>query len=1414
MNREFPWVRYWRVSEPTNSSRVADNSQPEGEDHFLYLPSKEAVEMGLSEQSGLRTLSELLKSPALVLLGRPGAGKTTELKQAHEKGLFTEDGCSVLYRRASSSGSQDAPTIMAEVAKLEAEGRPIRLVLDGADEWLMEDARFLNALEELLQQRQQRSAVPELRLVISCRAAEWPEGKLAHLWPTGQFTVAKLCQLDAESAVAFVKEHLGETAESFWEEVQKLKIYFLAIWPHSLAGLVEEFRENKGALPATLFDLVKRTAMRRSDVHHSETDPDRRKRLRSHDATVDWTYRLASRAAALGCFSGCPRIGLSFGPKIPGVVPLEALMEGKEPLPDGSTRSITQADLEELPRTALFDRLGESLVFSHQLMREFLAASWLANRALPVTQLSTLLGSYRSDGRWRHFPQLSAVAAWLASNPVSKDWRLFLIAHDPAVLLRADAAGLSDPEKLEIAKALLQTALKDRALDTGWQHRHLRGLACDGLADVVKPYLLNFSSEAEAARELAIDIIREARVECCAEALWQTIKDPEAKMRSSIADALFEVAKTGWDDEWKAVLFGDIRTDAQSALIGAAVLVLFPERASLGHVLPHFIPGKDLLESDKLYIEAHAEVIEQIKPEHAIEVVRFSAQHHASGFSTSWRSNKDSILSKSLRFLADQLENAEAMNAFVEWWWSSILYQNHALEWEEMSDEEGVRVTLSELGFNRPELRHAVLECAVKHPKLIYINGNDTFWSYLDVFIRRPEDVQWLVSRFEGGQPREEMIYAQWISNAFHPCHSHSEIRDQLTSLYSKSAALRQRLPEPKEGRDILEELDFLQAKRREKDAKRSAESAAKKAERDKEREENEAEWFRLAHEKLNQGNWRAWQSVENLLLWQKRLGSGELELADKLKSQGKLWMYEAARLWLKHRPEAFPIENQNAALDLQISSARALYALWDRLDGDAEVDQGIRSGWLPHIFACFFRFSWQSGEFNLQNCIRRFLPESAEALMAVVRADYEGSGDSWAMGELDMVAADALQPLKQLLLEVPPKPYGFLTAMQWLAKHDLAAAEEVARHWLSHLNGETLGQADVVLLSAILLHLEGRLWTEIKDRLFSQRDVAAKVLNHAFYRIGFDFDKQMNLSRWPSAYLADVAELMIRTFPPKVDRYQDDETDDATRHARDRLIAALGDRGMTNAIARLEALQIKGTERWFRQVHLRASKEQQATLLQPLDPIKLLEMAAEHDFRLVHTADDLMNVVLSALETYQQDLMRSNKLDGRHLRHENDDTPKQENALSDQLVEWLKQRLKIHGLREVSNYDGKRTDILILVQPPDREPLALVVEVKKDQSEKLLEKMETQLKHLYLKRDVRTHGIYLVFWFEDGARSAHPGIRTFEEVREQLTRQAGALSEGRITIKAHVLDCRIATIQPTNPHGKPAGKRRSRKKA
>lgn len=1434
INPTFPWVRYWRVQTTNDNTASSRDQSHDAENDFLFLPHSLPPGFGVGEQellseledlsqssvattarlpSGLQTLPQLVGSQALVLLGRPGAGKTTEIRRLCDEKTFQQPDCELFHIEAPSFEAGTAEAIFQRVDRTHAIGKSVRLVVDGADELLLRNALFLNSLEAGLQQRLQRADAPALQLIITCRAAEWPEGKLSHHWPKDQFVVARLCQLDSQAADDFVRSHLHEKTEDFWKEVQSLKIGFLCIWPHSLGALIQEFAQNGGKLPKNLFELIQRSALRQCDVHHKETDPDRAKRLRHQHVSEALAYRMSCRAAAVSCFSGRPQIAVSPQPDTPWLVSQEDFLNGPEPMPDGKQLALTDLDLEALPRLALFECVhdGKAVVYSHQLMREFLAAAWLADREFPVAKLASLLGSRRADGAWRQFPQHAAIAAWLASNPKQREWRVFLIENDPAVLFRADASGLSDLERLEIAKALLDAAVRDQAVDAGWSHRHLRGLACEGLAGVLRQFLVNYSTENEAARELAIDIVREARVKDSAADLWLAIRHPDIKFRAEMADALFEVAKEGWDAGWHAILSGEIPTDSRYTLIGAAVKVQFPRRANLQQVLPHFIPCKDILRTDTLYQEAHADIIDHINTDNSLEAVRFSVSRNAAGFTTSWRTKDTSILSKALYHICEQLPETEACAAFVEWWWMAVLYHKNLPDWK------FTKLKLSDFGFEDPEKRRAVIDCAIAHPKLAYIRAKDGFWHTFERFMRLPEDALWLIQKIEASGPREARILAGYLDNVFYRHRDDATLQAPLLRAYDRCEALREVLPTPNPGLNILEHLDFLKQQRSIKDSQEAAECAEQEKGWAKEQTEKVSYWYQRAKEEFERHERTCWQAIEAALFNEKHRAGGpvDLELVDAIHERQEPWLYESARLFLTHPAEPFPMADSQRELDLPISATRALYVLWHRLEGDEAVQKSVRQGWLSHILACMLRFSWHKGDFDIPGCLLRFYPESAQALMALVRHDYTSSGDSWAINSLDLVAQDVLPAVKALLLELPPKPYGFPSGVKWLARHDFEAAVEVSRHWLGRLDFTVLDQANVAFLSAVILHLNGRLWTDIKPHLWGTNELAAKVLGHACHRLGFNSDKEVDLRQWSAEYLADITELVVSTFPPQGDDSMTvSSSQHGIRHVRDSLISSLGDRGMTTAVQRLESLRLARTERWFRQVHLSASKTQHASLWKPLEPAKVLEMAGEHDFRLVHTVDDLMNVVLTALETYQQDLMRSDKLDGRHLRHENDDTPKQENALSDQLVEWLKQRLKIHGLREVSNYDGKRTDILIQVQPPDREPLSLVVEVKKDHSDMLLEKMETQLKQLYLEKEGRTHGIYLVFWFEDGAHSAHPRVRTLEELAESLSRQAVSLSKDRFHIKSHILDCRVATIQPANPHGKQAGKRRSRKKA
>lgn len=1394
---QFPWTRYWQIQAVY---RPPTTQEDFGEDEFLSLPG-DHWRTKQEARTHLQTLSELLVHPAVILLGRPGAGKTTELEMAHALGQTRADGRAVILHRAKELEG-DPRSLFEDAAWKRASNKPIRLVLDGADELLMENPKYLHQFAKHLKEKLDEKPTGHLQLVLSCRAAEWPEGQLTHLWPQAQCVVARLCQLTWEAADAFVKHHLHEQAEAFWNEVRKLKIVFLAVWPHSLAELVQEFRLNEGRLPHSLFDLVHSAALRRCDVHHSETDDDRRLRLRDHDVETDWVYRLAERAAALTCFSGRHQLSLRPGDTFTHAISAEVYRSTPEPQVDHSVKAISQADLDALPRAAMFARLtGGRICFAHQLFREFMAAAWLADRGVTVLQLENLFGSRAVDGRWRHFPQLAAIAAWLASTPDQGRWRQFLIANDPAVLLRADAACLPDSDKRDIAKALLDRAVQDRAVDQGWQHRHLRGLACEGLAEILQPHLLNFSGANEAARDLAIDIATEANVTAVVPALWQAIRHPNVKLRTDMAHALSQLARDSCNEEWRQVLDGEIPLDEQGALLGVALTSMVPRQLKVRDVLRHLIPKRDF-EVDGHYTQACDSMVERMEKEDALPVVLHSTNHHASGFGSSYERDRESLLSKALVWLADELDTPEAMTALVEWWWAAIVYQRQPPEWEETNP------TLKQLGFENPERRHAFLECAFHHPRLSYIKGDNFFWASLNDFVRMPDDLEWLAQHLTGTETRKERICAGWLRNAFYRNAQNSVDREHLLQAHQRSSVLRSLLPNLADGRSVFEEIEERATAYRSKDENRGEYIRKQQKKWDREHEEVVTLGFKIAREIYDSGDWKAWDCLGSALFRELNRAGGAIELQqiEHVHTKGEAWMLDAAKRWLVHEAPAYPVQDDRKAMNLGIPTTWALYALWDKLDDDTDLVQGVFRGWLPHLFNNMLRFSWEKGDFTTDRCLQRFLPDSVVAIFQVFRHEYAHKGELYCVRYLDCIAAQAVPEMKRMLLEIPPQPEGFFNALDWLARADISAAEDVARHWLLQVPEGRMERSDVVLFASIIVHLQGRLWPELRSRLWSQREAASRTLRVGFVRMSFHLDEQLDLTKWPPDYLSDITELMLMTFPPAHDPEGRGGTVTPRQdimHVRNRLISIMGDRGMTSAIRRLEMLGLHGTDRWLRNVHLRAVGVKQAAELRFIDPGDLLALAGDHDLRLVHDEDGLTDALLLALDRYERDLHSTSH--GQSLRNDNG-SAKHEERLSDHLAQWLGENLKLHRIRENQTVHGKREDITVVLNLPSRDSLALAVEVKKHDSDRLLEKMDSQLKELYLKAQNRSHGIYVVFWFEDGESPAHPGIGTFRQLTEYLAKQAVQLSKPPYRVCSKVIDCRASTMTPSDPHQKGRG--------
>lgn len=1394
MDPPFPWTRYWQVQD---SVRGVDSEEDYGESTFLHVHRLSLLpEDEVEVAAPYRTLSQLLEKPAAILLGRPGSGKSTELEIAlrHQT---TQAGRTVIYFDAKECFN-DPATLFQDPRWQAAAGQPVLLVLDGVDELLMESPRYVNQLAARLRHEREARPPGSLHIVISCRHAEWPED--VAIWPREECVIARLCQLTATAAEAFVKKHLGEQAGTFWNEVTQQKVEFLAVWPHSLGELIQEFHLNGGRLPPSLFELIQNAAHRRCDPHHSDTDSGRPERHPDKPADIPWLYRIAGRLAALSCFSG--RYQISPGAVDTRCISSTDILSHPEPWLDHSSKLITASDLSTVFKTALFRPLSQGrFCFAHQMFREFMAAAWLAQRRVTVPQLETLFGSRTLDGTWRHYPQLAPIAAWLASNPAQTDWQDFLIENDPAVLLRADAAILPAGQKRRIVEALLRRAVADQAVDVGWRHRHLRSLACPGLVDILRPYLLNFSGSHEAARDLAIDIVTEANVKEAAPILWEAIRKPHIKLRSDIAHALFSIAKDSCDAEWQAVLDGEIPLDEQGALLGAALMAMVPRVLKVRDVLHHLIPQRDF-NIVGYYTQACALMLERAEMADARPIVHFSIHHQAAGYAVrDYDSDKETLVTKALKWLSEELDDPSAMSLLVEWWVTALRYNRYIPHWGEN------RITPAKLGFGDITRRRLFVEEALRFSQRPHQAEGVVFWNFLSEFICLPEDLSWLVERLLKGTDREQRILAHHVSGEYFSPEHTPERRRLLQDLYDRCEYVRALLPTPQDKTDIFGQIEADRMKRKAKDAEQ-AESIAKKREQWAEERRMRMDQFRVNSKELfEKGDWRAWNWIEQALFFEQNPSGGGLELKDinLIHEKNEPWMFEAARRWLRHEAPVFPSGDDKKELNCGIPSVWALFALWGEVQGDAQFRESISKGWLPFAYNQMVRSCWSDQGFQLESCIQVFGKDGVLALFEIIRHDYLNNGELYYLKALTNLGGVASRMMKELLLANPIQAQGIGQALGWLAVADFQQAVEVAGYWLQAIPPDRLEQHDATLYAAMCRHLRGSLWDELRKRLWGRPDSASKVLSLAFGTVGFDFDQEIKVAKWPQEFTADITELIFLTFPPSRDKKSSEDGTvslrDGVQHVRDRLVSVLVDLGMDSAIQRLLKLGLRGSERWLWQVHLRALSMKQAAEWPAIAPADLLMLAKEHEFALVKDEEALLSAVMRALERYQVDLRTTDH--GRKLRND-DGSSRLENALTDSLRQWFIDKLHIIGHREVKTIHDKREDLNITLTQVGREPLELTLEIKKDDSDHLMEKMETQLKTLYLKGKNRTHGIYLVFWFEDG------GV-TLEQAQAQLDLQAVQLSQPPYRIRAKVLDCRLKTLVPDSPHRSAKAKKTAR---
>lgn len=377
---------------------------------------------GAADPAPRQSLSDLRDVPAYVLLGDPGAGKTTEFKRecyaAGDAALFVSARDFITFDPANRPEWQDKTLFIDGLDETRAGGVDGRTPLDG------------------IRRRLDQLGRPRFRL--SCREADWlgrnDRQALETVAASGRVTVLRLEPLSHDAAEELLKR-TGRVpdAATFQHEARRRGVDSMLDNPLTLqllAAAVGEEGWPDGRLE--LFESAcRQLASEWNDEHRAAT----RRAVAAPPTTEPGTLMdAAGHLCALVLLAGrdgfaieTPRPAVSFEPEAP-VAALVSLADLRE-VPGGATHETMHAALATSLFRAEGGAAGRRFVPLHRQVAEFLAGRFLARRideGLPAGRVVALMVS-PTDGRV--VTPLRGLAAWLAAH--SPQARPLLIAADP-----------------------------------------------------------------------------------------------------------------------------------------------------------------------------------------------------------------------------------------------------------------------------------------------------------------------------------------------------------------------------------------------------------------------------------------------------------------------------------------------------------------------------------------------------------------------------------------------------------------------------------------------------------------------------------------------------------------------------------------------------------------------------------------------------------------------------------------------------------------------------------------------------------------------------------------------------------------------------------------------------------------------
>jgi predicted NACHT family NTPase len=400
-------------------------------------------------------LTEISDFPCLVLLGEPGIGKTTTLKQEYEN----------LKNRVKDS---ENTFLWKSLGDYDSDSNLCTAIFDNPifQDWLQGNHRlylFLDSLDEgrlsiinivrILKREIEDLPCDRLYFRITCRTYDWAyslEDKLKEKWGEDNVKIYNLAPLRRIDVIEAAKER-GIDAEKFLQEVFNRNAAPLAIKPVTLKFLLG-ILQRKGEFPNSQKELYEQGCLQLCE----EVNRDRCEEKITGNLSTKQRLLVAGRIAALTLFANRSSIWTSpeYGEMPTSDLAIRDLCGGRENI-DGQEILIDQACIEEvLSITGLFPSHGaHRMGWAHQTYAEFLAAWYLKERQLNLPQILKLI-VHSGDPDNRIVPQLHETVAWLAGM-IPEVFRE-VMKTDPDILLQSDIATADEADKEALVECLLK----------------------------------------------------------------------------------------------------------------------------------------------------------------------------------------------------------------------------------------------------------------------------------------------------------------------------------------------------------------------------------------------------------------------------------------------------------------------------------------------------------------------------------------------------------------------------------------------------------------------------------------------------------------------------------------------------------------------------------------------------------------------------------------------------------------------------------------------------------------------------------------------------------------------------------------------------------------------------------------------